>query len=201
VSAIDQVVEEMLEPVGGFPSKLEWLAHWLDGMDRVIEGATDEPMDDEVQCDLRRWAETLRSRVVDLEPDLGAALERARGAEEMVAAFLGGDKEKLLDTIQILGLPARDVSDIFAVVQEWHLRGGRPSLLELYREIIELRKTGGSYMIRLHDLAQNVVDSLWTLDKIAAEDGDFEQAFVDVKAHAFALRRALEIGEGVVARG
>lgn len=54
------VVQEMLEPCGDFPSKLEWLAFWLDGMDSILETVGNEPMGNAVQSDLRRWAVMLR---------------------------------------------------------------------------------------------------------------------------------------------
>ncbi len=45
------------------------------------------------------------------------------------------------------------------------------------------------------EFAQNVADAAWEIEKVAVKDGDFEDAFHEVKALAHALRRAVEIGE------
>ncbi len=66
---MSNAVAEMLEPVGGFDSKLEWLAYWLDGTDELMRKFAELHNDDilkeaysgtEVQNDLRRWAQELR---------------------------------------------------------------------------------------------------------------------------------------------
>jgi hypothetical protein len=46
----------------------------------------------------------------------------------------------------------------------------------------------------------NVVDALWVIEKIEAVDGDYEEAFREVKALVYALRRAVEIGHPEAAR-
>ena len=56
-----EVIAEMLEPVQGFDSKLEWLAYWLDATDEIIIRAYgDFELGHQVQDDLRRWARELR---------------------------------------------------------------------------------------------------------------------------------------------
>ena len=65
----EYAIKEMLEPNEGFPSRLEWLADWLDKTDKELRRLSDNPeitdylwgTSDEVQQDLRRWANQLRS--------------------------------------------------------------------------------------------------------------------------------------------
>lgn len=74
----------------------------------------------------------VRAARAELERD--AALERARKAEDLLRAFVTKDEETMLDTLHVIGIPARDLRDIYTIVNEWHRAGGGPSLLELYRK-------------------------------------------------------------------
>jgi hypothetical protein len=60
-----EALREPLQPCGDFPSKLEWLAFWLDGMDTILESVNGEPLGRDVQTDLRRWARQWRAAVVE----------------------------------------------------------------------------------------------------------------------------------------
>lgn len=73
---MSEPTREMLEPCGGFNSKLEWLAVWLDGMDSILEGVNGEPLGHAVQDDLRRWARELREQAARPGEDVQAT-ERA----------------------------------------------------------------------------------------------------------------------------
>lgn len=42
--------------------------------------------------------------------------------------------EELLEKLMIVGFPAKDIVDIYRILDEWHEAGGRPALLEEYRE-------------------------------------------------------------------
>lgn len=77
----------------------------------------------------------LAVRAARAEIERDAALERARNAERALDAVMLKDTEALLDTLRVIGIPARDLRDIYSVVQEWRKNGGRPELLELYRDL------------------------------------------------------------------
>lgn len=80
-------------------------------------------------------------RVARAEMERDAALEReknarddARRAWEMADAIRGGDKEKLLKTLHIIGIPAQDLADIYEIEQTWRREGGTDNLLEWWRK-------------------------------------------------------------------
>lgn len=54
------------------------------------------------------------------------------------------DKEKLLETLHIIGIPAKDLVDIYKIEAEWRTAGGRPEWLETYRELWELREASNA---------------------------------------------------------
>lgn len=75
----------------------------------------------------------LAVRAARAEIERDQAIERAKRAEESLYAILSGDKERLLDTLHIIGIPARDLSDIYQIVSEWRAAGGRDAWLERWR--------------------------------------------------------------------
>jgi len=82
----------------------------------------------------------VRAARAELERD--QALERAERAEEQVrqAYQRFSDPEEFAKTMTICGIPALDVADIYRTVAEWQRQGGRPKLLDLYRELEQLRR-------------------------------------------------------------
>ena len=56
-----------------------------------------------------------------------------RRAWDAYGAVVAGDKEKMLDTLTIIGIPARDLADIYEIEQVWRQEGGDASLLEWWR--------------------------------------------------------------------
>lgn len=59
-------------------------------------------------------------------------------------ALVSNDKEKLLETLHVIGIPAKDLADIYTIVGEWRKLGGRPEWLETYRELWELREASNT---------------------------------------------------------
>ena len=86
----------------------------------------------------------LAVRAARAEIERDEAVKRAEIAEESLRAFMTKDEETMLDTLHIIGIPARDLRDIYEVVGEWQRQGGRPTWLDTYRELFELRKTAGA---------------------------------------------------------
>jgi len=76
----------------------------------------------------------LAVRAARAEMERDAALERVDQLSRSLQAFVSRDKDGMLDTLRILGMPARDLADIYKVVDEWHKEGGRPALIEEIRE-------------------------------------------------------------------
>ncbi len=83
----------------------------------------------------------LSIRVARAEMERDAAVKRAELAEEkmnrafdMARAVTSGDKERILKTLEIIGIPAQDLADIYAIEQEWHANGGNQSMLDEWRK-------------------------------------------------------------------
>lgn len=79
----------------------------------------------------------IRAAKAEIERD--AAIERAKRAEEIAFAWSSGDTEKMLDTIHILGIPARDLRDIYRMEADWRKAGGTAARLDELRELTTLR--------------------------------------------------------------
>lgn len=82
----------------------------------------------------------LAVRAARAEIERDKALEQARILGEAYRAWTSGDKEKILDTLHIIGMPARDLADIYRLEADWRKHGGSNALLERLREIDTLRK-------------------------------------------------------------
>ncbi len=83
---------------------------------------------------------SIRVARAELERDL--AIERAEKAEDQArraargaADVMNGNKERLLETLHIIGIPARDLVDIYKIEQEWHKAGGNQAWLDRWREL------------------------------------------------------------------
>lgn len=50
------------------------------------------------------------------------------------------------------------------------------------------------------EFRREVAEALWHIERVGAIDGDFEQAFLEVKALIYDLRRAVESGQPEVER-
>ncbi len=80
----------------------------------------------------------IRVARAELERDL--AIERAEKAErnaqhahQQLSAVMSGDKERMLNTLHIIGIPARDLVDIYEIEQEWRKNGGSQTVLDEWR--------------------------------------------------------------------
>lgn len=81
----------------------------------------------------------IRVARAELERDL--AIGRAEKAEEEArymsrsyGDLMSGDKERILKTLHIIGIPARDLADMYAIEQEWHKAGGSQAWLDQWRQ-------------------------------------------------------------------
>jgi len=80
----------------------------------------------------------LAVRVARAEIERDDALRKYKELSNSYMAMMQGDKEKLLDTLHIIGIPARELTDIYGIVQKWERNGGSPKMLDLYRELAKL---------------------------------------------------------------
>lgn len=78
-------------------------------------------------------SEDLAVRAARAEIERDAALARARMAEDSLRAFVLKDEKTMLDTLHVVGIPARDLKDIYTIVAEWHREGGKQAWLERHR--------------------------------------------------------------------
>lgn len=92
------------------------------------------------ECGREKDFADLCVRVARAEMERDAALERekaekenARSAWEAYVARTSGDKEKMLETLHIIGIPARDLADIYEIEQTWRREGGSDRLLDWWR--------------------------------------------------------------------
>jgi hypothetical protein len=88
----------------------------------------------------------LAVRVARAEMERDAALEReakARNAEKFAwrayASVMSRDSEKMLDSIRIMDIPARDIKAICEIVTIWQQQGGNQEMLKWWNSAVMLR--------------------------------------------------------------
>jgi hypothetical protein len=90
----------------------------------------------------------LAVRVARAELERDAALEREQKAKndahrawEAYTALAAGDKDAVLRTLHICGLPAQDLADIYDILYTWRqeTRGSDQSLLDWWRRAGDAR--------------------------------------------------------------
>lgn len=79
----------------------------------------------------------LAVRAARAEIERDDARRRADIAERALNAMMTKDAEAMLDTLHILGMPARSLADIYEVVNRWRAVGGREEWLRGIRQHAE----------------------------------------------------------------
>lgn len=83
-------------------------------------------------CDL-----AVRAARAEIERD--ALRKQLDQSQRTLSAFFSKDKQAMLDALHIMGIPARDLSDIFRMEMEWRKHGGSDRRLLELREVEQLR--------------------------------------------------------------
>jgi hypothetical protein len=82
----------------------------------------------------------VRAARAELERDQAIARAEAAERQAQLANNFVADPVKFAETMTLVGIPVADIKDIYRILNEWRKQGGRPKLLDLYRDLERLRR-------------------------------------------------------------